>query len=414
MESRMAPRVDTRELSRKAGLRKGGHLSKQATAFARKKQRNMRKPLQREAQTYKSRILLVGRPDRIEVVRSTLKKIKATIDEVSDIDGITSRINENTLAVILASPVPGHSILTMLSRIRRRPDGEQVEIFALVDDGLSGAEARLLYNEGATAVFEWPQEGLVFSRLVVELLAVDLVHGTMTAPDSALARAIRAHMKLFWGYDNRLRLRVEDGVAFMSGSVAHLGQKERIEELVSNILGVRSVVVRRLLVEPSNHTDAQIKRGVLRLLRNASNVDETTVAVNVERGCVTLAGSVTGRRELNRARRLLANVDGVRRIERLTVISPSQKQRDHVVAQRLRTTLSNLFPDQKVNAAFFGGVAVLSGMVGRLRTSLDIQLVFEDDDAVQRVVNKIEVRSTCRQVGPGSTEIVNPSVKSPS
>ena len=40
------------------------------------------------------------------------------------------------------------------------------------------------------------------------------------------------------------------------------------------------------------------------------------------------------------------------------------------------------------------GIAVLSGTVGRLGKSLDIQSIIEEDDAVQRVVNKIEVQDS--------------------
>ncbi len=366
---------------------------KQPTAVVRGKRQDLLKPERRAAWASRPRILLVGRPDRIEVVRHTVQKIRVTIEEANDVNGVTSRLVEDTIAVVVASPIPGHSIRKVISRIRKRPCGEEVAIFALVDDGISGAKARLLYGDGATAVFEWPQDGLVFSRLVVELLAVDLVHGTMSETDAALARTIRAHLKIVRGYGRRLRVRVDAGVSFVSGSVRHLWQKKRIEEMVSNIPGVRSVVVRWLLVDSSDRTDAQIRRSILRLISEASDIDETTLAVNVERGYVTLAGSVTDRRELNRVGWLLANVKGVRHVDRLAVMSQSQKQHDHVAARRLRMTLSHLFPDQKANATFFGGVAVLSGTVERLSTRLYIQSIIEDDDAVQRVINKIEVLS---------------------
>jgi osmotically-inducible protein OsmY len=130
------------------------------------------------------------------------------------------------------------------------------------------------------------------------------------------------------------------------------------------------------------------------LLREASDIDETTLAANVQRGYVTLAGSVTDRRELNRVRHLLASVKGVRDIDRLAMLSASQKQRDHVAAHRLGAMLCGIFTDQQVRVAVFAGVAVLSGTVKRLGKSLDIQSFVEEDDAVQRVVNKIEVQNS--------------------
>jgi hypothetical protein len=74
-------------------------------------------------------------------------------------------------------------------------------------------------------------------------------------------------------------------------------------------------------------------------------------------------------------------------------MSKSQKHTDHAVAERLGRTLSHLFPDQRVTATFFGGVAVLSGTVQLLSTRLHIQSIIEDDNAVQRVINKTEVQS---------------------
>ena len=369
-------------------------MTRQSIAVGRKKQRDLPNPGQRAARASRAQILLVGAPERTEAVRLALKQMEASIAEASSADGVTDRLDKDMLAVVLASSVAGHSIRTLISRIRQQSDNEELAIFALVDDGLNDAETRRLYGEGATAVFEWPREGLIFSRLIIELLAVELAQGAVGAPDAALTRTVRAHLKLVRGHGLRLRVRVEAGFAFVSGSVIHLWQKDLVERLVSNIPGVRSVVVRRLLVAPSARTDAQIRRSIRMLLREASDIDETTLAVNVERGYVTLAGSVNDRRELNRVRYLLASVKGVRDIDRLAVLSASQKQRDHVAARRLGAMLSGLFPDQQVNVAIFAGVAVLSGTVGRLGKSLDIQSIVEEDDAVQRVVNKIEVQDS--------------------
>lgn len=120
-------------------------------------------------------------------------------------------------------------------------------------------------------------------------------------------------------------------------------------------------------------------------------MQDATLAVTVQRGYVTLAGSVTDRRELNRVVKLVSHVRGVRGVERLTVVSPSQKVQDHRVARRLRQTVAHLTEEGAVTVAFFGGVAVLSGTVTRLSVKRALASLAEDDDAVQRLVNKIDV-----------------------
>jgi osmotically-inducible protein OsmY len=366
-------------------------MGKQAIAVAQKRTPGRPPGKPETAPAHRPLVILVGNPRRTAKLKATLRKIDATIERMPDVESVADHLQDHTLAVVLVGPLPKLRLAPAVARLRREPTCGDVAIFALAPEGITGSEARRLYAAGATAVLEWPQEQFVFPQLLVELLAVDLFNGAMTEPNASLARTIRAHLKIVRGYSNSLRVRVDLGVAFISGTVHHLWQKERINSLVTDIPGVRSVVVRWLHVEQSERSSSQIRRSILRLLRDATDIDETTLAVTVEQGYVTLAGSVTDRQELNRVRKLLTNVKGVRNIERLTVVSPSQKQQDHVVARRLRNALANLFPEHKVHVSHFAGVAVLTGKVNRLGESQSIQAFIEDDDAVDRVVNKIEV-----------------------
>jgi osmotically-inducible protein OsmY len=350
-------------------------------------------PQRRTATARSSRptLLLVGNPHGLNGLSSALRSIRARLRRLRWSEDLPEQVDESTIAVLLMSPLEAVTAVEAVEHLRASPRASEVALFVIVPDGLTDAQARRLYGEGATAVFEWPREALVLPRCLIEMLAVDLVRGSRSEPDAALARTVRAHLKLLRGMSHKTRVQVREGVAVLSGAVEHLWQKEKLVELVSNIPGVKGVVTRALRVEPTDLTDAQVRRSIRRLLQDASEIDESTLALRVESGYVTLAGSVSDRRELNRVVKLLTNVKGVRGIERLVVVSPTQQEQDHRVARRLRGDLARLVPDQDVEVFFFGKSAVLSGQVDRLAVRRRIEEHLADDVAVDRVVNKIDV-----------------------
>jgi hypothetical protein len=67
------------------------------------------------------------------------------------------------------------------------------------------------------------------------------------------------------------------------------------------------------------------------MLEDVSEIEAETLAIQVENGCIVLAGSVTNRTELKRIVRLLSNIRGVRDIKTLAVVSPMQKMRDRII-----------------------------------------------------------------------------------
>ena len=94
---------------------------------------------------------------------------------------------------------------------------------------------------------------------------------------------------------------------------------------------------------------------------------------------------------LDQAVEVLSHVNGVRGIEKLTVVSAKQKSQDRQVARRLQQLMEGQFPQQNVKVSFFGSVAVLSGVVPALPFKRAAERAILQDPDVSRVVNKIEV-----------------------
>ena len=336
-------------------------------------------------------VLLVGDRTLTNAVGRSLDAVQATPWWSPWDEDVSALIDDDTIAVVVVGPLGDVAVADAVATLQRSQAGADTALFAVLTHPLSNAETRRIYAAGATAVFDWPAERRVLPRLLVELLAVDLVRGPMRGADAALARTLRAHLKLSRPFGPALRVRVQDGVAVLAGQVDHLWQKLHVEERVVAVPGIRAVVVRDIHVAPSDRTDKAIRRNVRRFLRDASDVVDATLAITVRRGYVTLAGSVADRRELNRVVGLVSHVRGVRGVERLTVVSPSQKQQDHRAVRRLRRSVAHLMDDGSVTVSFFGGVAVLSGTVARLSTKRALSRIVNDDNVVQRVVNKIDI-----------------------
>jgi len=252
---------------------------------------------------------------------------------------------------------------------------------------------RGIYDRGATAVFFWPREAPLLPRCLVQMVATVQVRGKASKLDQALARAVRAHLKVVPGLGSGVKVRVIHGVTFLSGQTTFLWKKQLAQDAAAGVAGIQGVVARDLHVSRSDISDRTLAGRVRRVLRDTSEVDESTLAVRVERGHVTLAGSVASRHELGRAVDLLANLRGVRSVDRLAVVSSRQQQRDRSAAKGLRQLLASRYPDDDVKLAYFGSVAELSGRVERLQRRREIERVVADHDAVGRVIDKIEVAS---------------------
>lgn len=336
-------------------------------------------------------IILVGDGPRVDEVKASLGYVKAEVKTLSPSSDIENRVDEDITAIVLIAPMKKSTLAHIVQGIRNNNDGKQYTIFAIVGTKASRTEVRQIYLAGAGAVFDWPREKDVFPMCLVEMIAVDFVRGRATKPDTALARTIRAHLKASFRFFHDIKVRVVRGVADLQGTVGHLWQKQRIEQAAAMVPGVKSVVVRGVLVDASGESDKSIAAKVKRLLRDTSRIDEKTLGIRVENGYLTLAGTVSDRSEVNRLTELLANIAGVRGIKKLLVVSREQTQRDSSIARRIQNTVEKLFPEENVEVSFFGDAAVLAGTSSSLAVKNRIKSIVDDSRFVNRTINKLEV-----------------------
>jgi osmotically-inducible protein OsmY len=142
-------------------------------------------------------------------------------------------------------------------------------------------------------------------------------------------------------------------------------------------------------------TDTQIHRDVLEELTWDPRVDETEVGVEVDKGVVTLTGTVTSWAKRVAAQDAARRVTGVLDVANdITVKTPGGLVRsDTEIAQAVRQTLQwDVFvPDEKITSTVTDGWVTLAGTVERLSERDDAERAVRNLAGVTVVVNKITV-----------------------
>jgi osmotically-inducible protein OsmY len=143
-------------------------------------------------------------------------------------------------------------------------------------------------------------------------------------------------------------------------------------------------------------TDAQIQQDVLRELKWDTRVDETDVGVSVDKGVVTLSGTVTSWGKRYAAAEAAHRVRGVLDIANdITVKVPGTPGRtDTEIAHAVRDALAwDVFvPDTRIRSTVSDGVVTLEGDVDTWTQREDAEKAIRNLSGVRIVMNQIEVK----------------------
>jgi len=143
-------------------------------------------------------------------------------------------------------------------------------------------------------------------------------------------------------------------------------------------------------------SDSQIQQEVLRELKWDTRVEETEVGVTVERGIVTLTGTLAGYAKKLAAQEAAHRVFGVLDVVNdIQVRVPGTMARtDGEIAHALRSALEwDVWVDQeRIKSTVSNGWVTLEGDVGLFREREDVERVVRRLAGVRGLYNKIEVK----------------------
>lgn len=142
-------------------------------------------------------------------------------------------------------------------------------------------------------------------------------------------------------------------------------------------------------------SDRQIQQDVLRELRWDSRVADTDVGVEVDKGIVTLTGTVDSYAKRLAAREAAHRVAGVLDVaEDIKVKSPGSLERnDTEIARAVRVALTwdAFVPEEKIRSTVTDGFVTLEGEVSTLREKEDADAAIRNLTGVQGVRNRLVV-----------------------
>jgi osmotically-inducible protein OsmY len=142
-------------------------------------------------------------------------------------------------------------------------------------------------------------------------------------------------------------------------------------------------------------TDAQIKREVLGEFQWDSRVDETDVGVEVDKGVVTLTGTVSSYAIRQAAQEAAHKIWGVLDVANdIHVKLPGSKERtDTDIAQSVRSALrwNDMVPADKIQTTVSQGVVTLEGKVDQWYQREEAERVVRNLTGVKFVIDRLQV-----------------------
>ena len=363
-----------------------------AAAATQVKQPTESRPQRRRSRSGRPRIVVAGSQEF--VVRKVSRRLDrlAVRVEAMTWEELLDHVDATVAAIVIIHPVARIAGREALEILHDHPGSSGLPLFSVVPDSTTDRQVRGLYRAGATAVFEWPRESRILDTLFAELYGMVQVRGPRSKSDKSLAETVRAHLRLGASRGCAgLRVVARGGLISVSGQTKTLAQKQEMLDVISRVPGVRGVVSDSLRVLPADISNRSLSRRVRHLLRSTLELDDSTLAVSTDRGHVRLTGTLRDKRDLLRFESLISHLRGVRRIESAVSISVTRQQQDSRVARRLRKSLANLYSRERVHVTVVGGTVVLAGNVSLLATKRSIEQFVNQDNAVDRVVNKIQV-----------------------
>jgi len=158
------------------------------------------------------------------------------------------------------------------------------------------------------------------------------------------------------------------GLVTLSGIADNILEKERADDIVSNLIGVRGVN-NEIVVEPVSRNDRVITSDIRNALLNDPATAGFRVDVTVSRAMATLKGRVSSGTARRLVQDVVETVKGLREVKNaLIVLAPSKPVPDDELAAEVKEHLNyDLWLDPSlIEIHIAEGVVKLSGSVGSL------------------------------------------------
>jgi len=194
-----------------------------------------------------------------------------------------------------------------------------------------------------------------------------------------------------------VKVEVSEGEVTLSGTVPSYGAYWSAEEDAWGIAGVWVVHNNLTIKYPPGAaapTDAEIRENIEKVLLWHPDMDSKDIDAAVDRGWVTLRGTVDTYWRKIRAEQLITGLNGVLGITNELAVVPTRDVADKVIAEDIQAAVerqSNIAPDL-IDITVSGGKVTITGSVPSLPAYRAIQRIAENTFGVVTVDNQVVIR----------------------
>jgi len=188
---------------------------------------------------------------------------------------------------------------------------------------------------------------------------------------------------------------VKEGVVTLSGQVPTYAQKRSAERAILRVSGVRGVAndIEVHLTSTHERTDADIAQAAVRALDENVSVPSDAVQVTVDRGWITLKGTVSWDYQRTRAERAVRYLTGVKGVKNLIELKEEPTPND--LRRRIKSALERRVDQEAkdISVNVDGGTVTLQGSVPSWTDREDMEDAVWGAPGVRKVENKLKISS---------------------
>lgn len=179
---------------------------------------------------------------------------------------------------------------------------------------------------------------IVVSMAVVALLLTAVVNLPASGMDDRIVSAARgSYVFKVYLKDDNIRMRSEDGLVTLEGSVSEESHRSMAQETVADLPGVKSVDNRLEVTgeHPDKNSDAWLKAKVKSVLLFHRNVSAVKTDVQVEDGIVTLRGEASSEAQKELTTEYVNDIEGVKEVKNRMTVSESGEKSNEIPVQKI-------------------------------------------------------------------------------
>ena len=197
---------------------------------------------------------------------------------------------------------------------------------------------------------------------------------------------------------NRLDIsvHVKDGIVKLTGKVPSYQSKNAAESDVSRVVGVRGVENQLEVSSPGDpliSSDDRISFELKKAIYDEPDITPDLIQIKVNRGNVTLKGSVDRYWKKQKIEDLTLEIEGVGAILNELTIVPANSISDEIIAERIARALNEdmSIAVDSVDIEVENGIVTLRGVVPDSLAHARVTDIIKELDGVAQIHNKLDI-----------------------